>query len=125
MELEITLQRFVPELRFDPVICAEHVAKGKPAPDGLLAIQRMKPGKKLWFVGDTVDDARSAKAAGVPFIGIIAKSHSRAAELTRSVRRGERRGAGKVSATRSKTLYEEGYHRPANQRDADSRKPPH
>ena len=82
-ELDFTLQRFVPELRFDPVICAEHVAKGKPAPDGLLAIQRMKPGKKLWFVGDTVDDARSAKAAGVPFIGIISKSHSHAAELTR------------------------------------------
>ena len=45
--------------------------------------QRMKPGKKLWFVGDTVDDARSAKAAGVPFIGIIAKAHSHAPELTR------------------------------------------
>jgi phosphoglycolate phosphatase-like HAD superfamily hydrolase len=42
----------------------------------------MKPVKKLWFVGDTVDDARSAKAAGVPFIGIISKSHSHAAELT-------------------------------------------
>ena len=42
----------------------------------------MKPGRKLWFVGDTVDDARSAKAAGVPFIGIIAKSHSHGPELT-------------------------------------------
>jgi HAD superfamily phosphatase len=81
-ELDITLERFVRDFRFDPIICAEHVANGKPAPDGLLAIQRMKPGRKLWFVGDTVDDARSAKAAGVPFIGIIAESHSHREELT-------------------------------------------
>ena len=85
-ELDFTLTRFVPELRFDPVICAEHVANCKPAPDGLHAIQRMKPGKKLIYVGDTIDDARSASAAGVPFIGIISKSHSHAAELTKMFR---------------------------------------
>ena len=54
-ELDITLARFVPNVKFDPIICAEHVAAAKPAPDGLLAIQRMKPGRKLWYVGDTVD----------------------------------------------------------------------
>ena len=58
-------------------LCAEHVAEAKPAPDGLLAIQRRNPGRKLWYVGDTVDDARSARAAGVPFIGIAAQNHSR------------------------------------------------
>lgn len=81
-ELDITLARFAPDFSFDPIVCAEHVANPKPAPDGLLAIQRLKPGRKLWYVGDTVDDARSASAAGVPFIGIIAKGHSRAEELT-------------------------------------------
>jgi HAD superfamily hydrolase (TIGR01548 family) len=80
-ELDITLERFAPELAFDPIICAEHVANGKPAPDGLLAIQRMKPGRRLWYVGDTVDDARSARAAGVPFIGVLARSHSHREEL--------------------------------------------
>jgi HAD superfamily phosphatase len=80
-ELDITLNRFASELRFDPIICAEHVVKGKPAPDGLLAIQRMKPGRKLWFVGDTIDDARSASAAGVPFIGVLAEAHSHRQEL--------------------------------------------
>jgi HAD superfamily phosphatase len=80
-ELDITLARFAPDFNFDPIICAEHVSNPKPAPDGLLTIQRMKPGSKLWYVGDTVDDARAARAAGVPFIGIIAKGHSRAAEL--------------------------------------------
>lgn len=86
-ELDITLARFAAGLQFDPIICAEHVANPKPAPDGLLAIQRMKPGRKLWYVGDTVDDARAASAAQVPFIGVIAKGHSRAAELAGLFRR--------------------------------------
>jgi HAD superfamily phosphatase len=81
-ELDITLARFAPHVRFDPIICAEHVVNPKPAPDGLHSIQRMKPGRKLWYVGDTVDDARSASAAGVPFIGVIASGHSSRAELT-------------------------------------------
>jgi len=46
-------------------------------------IQRKKPGRKLWYVGDTIDDARSASAAGVPFLGILAKEHSRRDELMR------------------------------------------
>ena len=82
-ELDITLHRFAPEQTFDPIICAEHVAHGKPAPDGLLAIQRRKPGRKLWYVGDTVDDARSARAAQLPFIGVLARSHSHREELCR------------------------------------------
>jgi HAD superfamily phosphatase len=82
-EADITLKRFVPKLTFDPLLCAEHVANSKPAPDGLLAIQRMKPGRKLWYIGDTVDDARSARAAGVPFIGIAAQNHSRRDEIIR------------------------------------------
>src|SRR5580658_9484621 len=82
-ELDVTLERFARDLRFDPVVCADHVARGKPAPDGLLAIQRSKPGAKLWYVGDTVDDARSARAASVPFIGVLAESHLRREELKR------------------------------------------
>ena len=82
-EADITLRRFVPELTFDPLLCAEHVTKSKPDPEGLLAIQRRKPGRKLWYIGDTVDDARSARAAGVPFIGIAARNHSRRDEILR------------------------------------------
>jgi len=82
-EADISLARFGAKLRFDPIICADNVASGKPAPDGLLSIQRMKPGRKLVFVGDTIDDARASSAAKVPFIGIIAKGHTRREELTR------------------------------------------
>ncbi len=82
-EAEITLRRFAPDCRFNPLLCAEHVVKSKPDPEGLLTIQRMHPGRKLWYVGDTVDDARSARAAGVPFIGIAAKNHVRRDEILR------------------------------------------
>jgi HAD superfamily phosphatase len=82
-EAEITLKRFAPDCSFDPLLCAEHVTKSKPDPEGLLAIQRRQPGRKLWYVGDTVDDARSARAAGVPFIGIAARNHSRRDEILR------------------------------------------
>jgi HAD superfamily phosphatase len=80
-EAELTLRRFAPELRFDPVIGADDIPNHKPAPDGLLHIGKLAPGAGLWYVGDTVDDARSAKAAGVPFIGIAAPGNTRYAEL--------------------------------------------
>ncbi len=80
-EADISLRRFAADLRFDPIICADDVKNGKPAPDGLLAIQSQHPKRELVFVGDTVDDARSASAAGVPFIGIAAQSHSRRDDL--------------------------------------------
>lgn len=80
-EADISLNRFASDLRFDPIICSDDVVNGKPAPDGLHSIQRMKPGRKLIYVGDTVDDARSASAAGVPFIGIAAETHSRRGDL--------------------------------------------
>ena len=82
-EADISLNRFASDLRFDPIICSDDVVNGKPAPDGLHSIQRMKPGRKLIYVGDTVDDARSASAAGAPFIGIAAESHSRRGDLVK------------------------------------------
>jgi HAD superfamily phosphatase len=82
-EADISLKRFAGDCRFDPIICSDDVVNGKPAPDGLHSILRMKPGRKLIYVGDTVDDARSASAAGVPFIGIAADSHSRRGDLVK------------------------------------------
>lgn len=82
-EADISLRRFANEIRFDPVICADDVTAAKPAPDGLIAIQTLKPGSKLLYVGDTVDDARAASAAGVPFVGIAAQTHSRREDLIR------------------------------------------
>jgi HAD superfamily phosphatase len=80
-EAEVTLRRFVPHVRFDPVIGMEEVRNLKPAPDGLILIREMNPEAELYYVGDSVDDARCARAAGVPFIGIASPSSPRHDEL--------------------------------------------
>ncbi len=82
-EADVTLNRFTRPCPFDPIICSDHVANPKPHPEGLFAIQAALPGQPIWYLGDTVDDARSARAAGVPFIGVVARDHSRRADVIR------------------------------------------
>ena len=53
----------------------------KPHPEGLLRILEANPGRKVYYIGDTVDDARCARAAKVPFIGIAAPSNPRYIDL--------------------------------------------
>ncbi len=72
MELEPTLKRHGAGIAFDPIVTVEDVRNAKPAPDGLHLVAGRYPGAELWYVGDTVDDARSARAAGVAFIGVAA-----------------------------------------------------
>ena len=64
-EAQMTLDRFATHLVFNPVIGDDDVTKGKPDPEGILKI-----GNASCYIGDTVDDARAARAAGVPFIGV-------------------------------------------------------
>ena len=81
-EAEVTLNRFAPSLRFDPIVGMQDVTALKPAPEGLLKIAAGAGGRNMWYIGDTVDDARCARAAGVPFIGIASPKSPRQAELT-------------------------------------------
>jgi HAD superfamily phosphatase len=90
-EAEFTLKRFAPQLLFDPIVGMHDVENHKPAPDGLLQIVCGRNGVlpapspqlpvPIFYVGDTVDDARAAKAADVPFIGIAAPSSPRYLDL--------------------------------------------
>jgi len=80
-EARLTLDRFAPQVVFDPVIGNQEVENQKPAPDGLLKIQAAWPGAAAVYLGDNIDDARSARAAGVPFIGIAPQDGPRGAEL--------------------------------------------
>jgi HAD superfamily phosphatase len=75
-EAQLTLDRFAAGFTFDPVIGMHEVTNHKPAPDGLLAM-----GEAAYYIGDSVDDARSARAANVPFIGIAAPSNPRYIDL--------------------------------------------
>lgn len=74
-EAAVTLNKYAPSIRFDPLLTSDDVVNGKPAPDGLNMIREQTGASSLYYVGDTVDDARSSRAAGVPFIGIAAPSN--------------------------------------------------
>jgi HAD superfamily phosphatase len=74
-EADLTLRRFAGDVVFHPVIGMHEVENHKPAPDGLLRIVGDEPVKNAFYIGDTVDDARCARAAGMPFIGIAAPAN--------------------------------------------------
>jgi HAD superfamily hydrolase (TIGR01548 family) len=80
-EADVTLARYADGIRFQPLITDECVRNPKPAPDGLYLIQQKHPNKHIWYLGDAVDDARSANAAGVPFIGVSTLDNPRHAEI--------------------------------------------
>jgi HAD superfamily hydrolase (TIGR01548 family) len=84
-EADVTLKRFLPGI-FDPIIGIDDVEKGKPDPEGLMKIHSNVPHRRIWYVGDTVDDARSSSAADVPFIGIASAKSPRREELVRLLR---------------------------------------
>jgi phosphoglycolate phosphatase-like HAD superfamily hydrolase len=84
-EAGVTLDRFSPGL-FDPVVGSDDVTCAKPHPEGLHKICAEVSHGKCWYVGDTVDDARAAKAAGIPFIGIAAPANPRYDALVRLLR---------------------------------------
>ena len=74
-EAQFTLTRFVPSLAWSMIVGDDDVKTPKPAPEGLLKIAAAHPGSELTYLGDTVDDARSARAAGVRFIGVAHPRH--------------------------------------------------
>jgi HAD superfamily phosphatase len=80
-DAQLTLNRFGGGVVFHPIIGMEDVAHHKPDPEGLLRILGANPGRTVYYIGDTVDDARCARAAKVPFIGIAAPSNPRYIDL--------------------------------------------
>jgi len=80
-EALLTLNRFAQGLVFDPIVGMYDVQNHKPHPEGLLAILEVNCDCKVFYIGDTVDDARAARAANVPFIGIAAPSNPRYLDL--------------------------------------------
>ncbi|GIU76233.1 MAG: haloacid dehalogenase [Bryobacteraceae bacterium] len=101
-ELDATLDRFSPGPVFDPIVTADDVRRGKPAPDGLIEIARQTGAPIAAFVGDTVDDGMSARDAGVPFIGVAAPDAPRREELTAALR-----GAGAMAVIENVNQIEE------------------
>ena len=86
-EADVTLQRFARHLEFEIIVADDDVANSKPAPDGLHMITARFPGRKIWYIGDTVDDARSARSAQVSFIGIAGLENPRHDEVVKLLKR--------------------------------------
>jgi phosphoglycolate phosphatase-like HAD superfamily hydrolase len=62
-----------PAARYFRKVVTMDDARKKPFPDGLLAILGNRDATSALYLGDNVDDALSAQAAGVPFLGILPK----------------------------------------------------
>ena len=82
-EAQMTLDRFAKSLPIAAMVGADDVEQQKPHPEGLLKIAALDLARPLLYVGDTVDDARASRAAGVPFVGVAADTHGHRAELIR------------------------------------------
>jgi HAD superfamily hydrolase (TIGR01548 family) len=85
-EADVTLKRYAAAIDFEPLITDESVPNPKPAPDGLELIKQHYPQKNIWYLGDTVDDARSAQEAEVPFIGVSTPHNPRHEEIATILR---------------------------------------
>ena len=80
-EAQYTLSKFAPGICFDPLVGMEDVEFEKPHPEGLLKIlDHLKP-EELFYVGDVMDDCLAARAASVPFIGVVPAENPLAVEL--------------------------------------------
>jgi len=70
-ELAYSLDRWKVRECFERIITVEDVSKTKPDPEGLLKIVAGRnPGRAI-YVGDNIDDAAAAKAAKIPFVGVL------------------------------------------------------
>ncbi|MGH9727133.1 MAG: HAD-IA family hydrolase [Candidatus Acidiferrales bacterium] len=70
-ELDHTLERFRVRQHFSPIVTVESISKPKPDPEGLLQILNGLAASKAIYLGDNVDDAIAAQAAGVAFVGVL------------------------------------------------------
>ncbi len=70
-ELDYTFDRRKVRDFFQKIVSVENVKQPKPAPDGLLQILNGRDPSLALYVGDNVDDALAARAAKMPFVGVL------------------------------------------------------
>lgn len=84
-EFAYSFERWPAAKHFRMVVTMDDARK-KPFPDGLLAILGKRDPTNALYLGDNVDDALSAKAAHVPFIGILPRHASDRQERAKKFR---------------------------------------
>ncbi len=83
-ELRHTLEGTQANDIFRRSVTMDDVKKGKPDPEGLRLLLDGMPRRDALYLGDNIDDALSAKRAGVPFLGVL--PHGSDAHNTRASR---------------------------------------
>lgn len=70
--IDEVLKKYQAAELFDVIIGGEDVARPKPDPEGILRVLKMweLTNEELLYVGDSLVDAKTAKAAGVDFAGV-------------------------------------------------------
>jgi HAD superfamily phosphatase len=71
-EFAYTFDKWAATKRFRTVITMDD-AKKKPNPEGLKLILNGRDAKSALYLGDNIDDALAAQAAGMPFMAILPK----------------------------------------------------
>lgn len=72
--MDYTLDRNKVRDLFSNVMTAEKSGRTKPAPDGLIKILNGRDPQTALYLGDNIDDALAAQAAGVPFVGVLPRN---------------------------------------------------
>jgi phosphoglycolate phosphatase-like HAD superfamily hydrolase len=72
-EFTYTFERWASANCFRTVVTMDDAEK-KPDPEGLRIILAGRDPKSALYLGDNIDDALAAKAAGVPFMGILPRA---------------------------------------------------
>jgi phosphoglycolate phosphatase-like HAD superfamily hydrolase len=72
-EFTYTFDKWAAAKNFSKVITMDDARK-KPHPEGLYNILGERDPKSALYLGDNIDDALAAKAAGMPFMAILPKS---------------------------------------------------
>ena len=70
-EFGYTFRRWPATPHFRTVVTMDDVVRRKPHPDGLLKILGRRDPAQALYLGDNVDDALAARAAGVPFLAVL------------------------------------------------------
>lgn len=73
-ETDYTLDRLKIREFFRQIVTAEDVQNLKPHPEGLLAILKGHDPARALYLGDNIDDALAARAAHIPFVGVLPQS---------------------------------------------------
>jgi HAD superfamily hydrolase (TIGR01548 family) len=101
-ELDYTLDRWKVRECFERIVTVEDVSKPKPDPEGLIKILAGRDPSTALYIGDNIDDALAAKAAKMPFVGVLpSKSPERRHRGTRLKELGALTILGEISELES------------------------